>query len=163
MIELRWKVEEWEQWQDDLSSAIVKREVPHVLQYRQKEARLVSRSYALFSQCQQKRGQIQMSMNEEERKRTLPQNKSMHKYFRLLADELNDAGLDMKKVLKPEINIPWTEENVKNHLWREIQIAMFDKQSTTQLTTVETTEVYKVLDRHLGEKLGVHVEWPSLR
>jgi hypothetical protein len=93
-------------------------------------------------------------------KRTSLQNRSLHKYFQLLADALNDAGLDMKKTLKPEIDIPWTPENIKNHLWRPIQIAVTQKHSTTELTTGEPNRVYEVLDRHISEKFGIHIEWP---
>jgi len=45
--------------------------------------------------------------------RTLPQNSAMHLYFGWLAKAFNDAGLDMKKVLKPEVDIPWTAELVQ--------------------------------------------------
>lgn len=98
-----------------------------------------------------------------EKHRTLTQNAAMHLYFQMLADSLNDAGLDMKKVLKPEVDIPWTKDSIKNYLWRPIQKAMTKKESTTELDTVNPSEIYKVLDRHLSEKFGVSVEWPSLR
>jgi hypothetical protein len=84
----------------------------------------------------------------------------MHLYFRLLAEKLNDAGLDMKRTLKPGVDIPWTAENVKNHLWRPIQEAVTGKESTTEITTVDPSHVYEVLNRHTAEKLGVSVEWP---
>lgn len=84
----------------------------------------------------------------------------MHLYFEHLAKALNDAGLDMKKTLKPEIDIPWTKDSVKEHLWRPIQKIMVDKQSTEALDTVEPSQIYETLNRHLGEKLGIHVEWP---
>jgi len=99
----------------------------------------------------------------EESKRTSQQNKSMHLYFSMLAEELNNSGLEMKKVLKPEIDIPWTTESVKNHLWRPIQKVMMDKESTTELDTVNPSDVYRVLDRHISEKFGIHIEWPSNR
>ena len=102
-------------------------------------------------------------MSESEYQRTIRQNKAMHKYFTLLAEELNSAGLDMKKVLKPGVDIPWTNESVKEHLWRPIQEVMTGKHSTTELGTVDPGEVYKVLDRHISEKFGVHVEFPSNR
>lgn len=93
--------------------------------------------------------------------RTDRQNRALHKYCELLAEALNDAGLDMKTVLKPEVDIPWTKESVKNHLWRPIQTIMIDKASTTEMTTADPGEIYLVLDRHIAEKFGVHVEWPS--
>ncbi len=92
--------------------------------------------------------------------RTELQNSAMHLYFRMLADALNDAGLDMKKTLKPEIDIPWSDERVKEFLWRPLQEAMVAKESTTKLTTGEPAQIYDVLDRHLGMKFGIHVPWP---
>ncbi|MBT7929836.1 hypothetical protein HN682_07985 [Candidatus Peregrinibacteria bacterium] len=94
-------------------------------------------------------------------KRTLTQNKAFHLYFKMLADELNSAGLDAKRVLKPEIDIPWTPDMIKRHLWKAVQDAMFEKDSTTKLTTKEVGEVYEVLNRHLGEKFSIHVPFPS--
>ena len=92
--------------------------------------------------------------------RTDNQNKAMHKYFDMLAEALNDAGLDMKKTLKPEIEIPWTKDMVKEHLWRPIQEAMTDKHSTTDLDRIEPSMVYEVLNRHLAQKFGLHVPFP---
>ncbi len=99
---------------------------------------------------------------KEVQQRTPLQNRALHKYCQMLADALNDAGLDMKQVLKPEIDIPWTKHSVKDHLWRPIQIIMTGAPSTASALTPEYGEVYKVLDRHLAEKFGVSVPWPSL-
>lgn len=79
----------------------------------------------------------------------------------MLADELNFAGLDMKKTLKPEIDIWWTPESIKNYLWRPIQKAMTIKESTTELTTDEVNKIYKVLDKFTSEKHHIHLEFPS--
>jgi len=94
--------------------------------------------------------------------RTPQQNKSIHMLFDMLAFELNAGGLDMRVVLKPEIAIPWTAESVKENLWRPFQRAMYQKESTAQLTTVELQHVFETLNRHLGEKFGLHVPFPSL-
>lgn len=97
-------------------------------------------------------------------KRTETQNNSLHLYFRLLAEELNDSGQEMKIAL-PKIrqtDVPWTEETIKECLWRPIQDAQLRKKSTTQLTTSEVNKIYETLNRHLGERLGVHVPFPSI-
>lgn len=101
-----------------------------------------------------------MTPEELLKKRTLRQNRALHKFFTLLAEEFNDNGLDMRKVLKPEVDIPWTAESVKNHMWRPLQDAMYDKKSTTELTTLELTRVYEVLNRFTA-KNGIHVPFPS--
>ena len=58
--------------------------------------------------------------------------------------------------------IPWSSESVKTFLWKPIQDAMFNKDSTTELDRKEVSEVYEVLNRHLGEKFGVTVGFPSI-
>lgn len=67
----------------------------------------------------------------------------------------------MRATLKSDVDIPWTSDNVKNHLWKPIQKALTGHESTTKPKTGEYGQVYDVLSRHLGEKLGVFVEWPS--
>lgn len=93
--------------------------------------------------------------------RTIQQNKAMYKYFALLAKALADAGLDAKKTLKPEVSIPWTPEMCKDLLWRPIQKAMTGKESTTELDTVEPSQIHAVLDLHLSERFGITVPFPS--
>jgi len=98
---------------------------------------------------------------KEHPQRTGQQNKALHKYCAMLAEALNEAGLDARKTLKPEVDIPWSGEMVKNMLWRPIQEAMTGKESTTELNTVEPSEIYDVLSRHIASKFGINVEWPS--
>lgn len=94
--------------------------------------------------------------------RTLTQNAALHLYFTHLAAALNASGFDLRRTLKQDVEIPWTPDLVKQWLWKPIQNAMLNKDSTTQLTTKEIDEVLDVLTRHLGEKLGISVEFPSV-
>jgi len=91
--------------------------------------------------------------------RSNQQNKSIHLYFTMVADALNDAGLDIKKAV--EMDIPWTPILVKELLWRDIQRTMLKKESTTQLTTKEIDVVWEVLNRYLAS-LGIHEPFPSI-
>ena len=79
----------------------------------------------------------------------------------MLADALNDAGLDVQKTLRHDIEIPWNGTLVKELIWRPIQEAMTDKHSTTELDRIEPSQIYEVLSRHLGEKFGLFVPFPS--
>jgi hypothetical protein len=97
------------------------------------------------------------------KKRSQAQNNAMHLWLSQVAGELNDAGWDMKKVLKPEVEIPWNLDLAKKFLWRPIQQAMLGKESTTKPTTSEYVQVYEVLNRHLANKFGVSVPWPTGR
>ena len=92
---------------------------------------------------------------------TEKQRAALHVYIRQVVAALNAGGLDQRKVLKPGVDIPWTEDAAKNQLWRPIQEAMTGKHSTTELSTVDPSEIHKVLDRHLAEKFGISFPWPS--
>jgi len=98
---------------------------------------------------------------EDKKQRTPPQNRSLHKYCTNLANALNDAGLDMKKTLKPEIDIPWTCESVKTHLYKPILKSLTGKESTIDMDTKDPSIVYEILNRFMGEKHGIIVDWPS--
>ena len=101
-------------------------------------------------------------MEKEAKQRTLTQNRALHQYYTHLAAALNASGYDMRRTLKQDVEIPWTPELVKEFLWRPLQNALLNKESTTELTTKEIDEVLDVLTRHLGEKLGISVEFPSV-
>ena len=97
----------------------------------------------------------------EENKRTIRQNAALHLYFQLVADALNSAGLDMRKTLSAEIEIPWSKESVKEYLWRPVQETQLGKQSTKELTTKDIDIIYDTINRFLAEK-GLHVSFPSI-
>lgn len=99
---------------------------------------------------------------KKDKQRTLRQNRALHKMFGLLAEVLNDSGYDMRRTLKQDVEIPWSTETVKEFLWRPIQNAQLNKESTTELTTKDIDAVFETLNRHLGDKLGVHVPFPSI-
>lgn len=88
--------------------------------------------------------------------RTFDQNSALHKYFELLADALNDAGLTVQAVLEKKIELNWTPEMIKELLWREVQMRLYGKKSTTKLDKVgEIDNIHDHLTRHLGEKFGL--------
>lgn len=95
------------------------------------------------------------------KKRTRSQNSAMHLWFTMLAHELNTQGLDMRVVLKPEWQIWWTPEAVKENLWKPLQEAMYRKVSTTDLTTAQVDKVYEQIMKIIGERHGIHIDFPS--
>ena len=98
------------------------------------------------------------------KKRTLTQNRALHLWLTMLADYLNDHGLDMKRTLKHDVDIPWTAESAKEFLWRPIQKVMLSKESTTEAETSEYNNVYLTLSRYLMQKHGLPdlPLWPSV-
>ena len=104
---------------------------------------------------------LSVSVEVEDNNRTKQQNKSLHKYCAMLSKDLNNAGLDMKKTLKPEAEIPWSMLLVKEYLWQPIMKAVTNKTRTRDLDKKEVNEVYAVLSRHMAEKHGVTTPFPS--
>src|SRR3990172_4513110 len=94
------------------------------------------------------------------KQRTIQQNKSLHLWCTMLANAFNDAGLDIQKTLRHDIEIPWSAVTVKELIYRPVMEAMTGKESTTELDRIEPSQVYEVLNRHLGEKFNLHVPWP---
>jgi len=100
-------------------------------------------------------------------KATRQQQKAEHVYFRQVAESLNDAGYTLGKGLEKmdikEIEIPWTEENVKEIIWRVIQDGMFNKESTTELESGEVNQIYLVVDHFLTDRFGIEsIDFPQV-
>ena len=106
---------------------------------------------------------ITLKPAKQKRLRTIIQNAAMHLYFTLLAKDLNDAGLDMRRTLEmiPEIEVPWTDHTIKEHIWKPFQLVITEKQSTTELDTKEVGDIYSVLSRSLAQRLGVTTSFPD--
>ena len=104
---------------------------------------------------------LKLKADKLEKQRTLTQNKALHKYCQMLADDLNERGLTQMKVLRHDAEIPWTMTAAKDSLWKPVQKAMLGKESTTKGNTSDYSKVYDVLSRHLAMKFGVDLPWPS--
>jgi hypothetical protein len=97
------------------------------------------------------------------KQRTIPQNSAMHKYFELLADALNAGGFHQRKVLdamKEGVEIPNTPESVKE-LWRKIQIAILNKESTAKLERAEVNRVHRSFNKWTFDTFNIDIPFPS--
>ncbi len=99
---------------------------------------------------------------KSERKRTPTQNNCIYDWAESCAEYMNMAGLDMKKVLKEEAEIPWTKQSFVDNCWREVQLAMYQIESTRDISTVQCTIIHEVVNRHINESQGVQLPpWPT--
>ena len=93
---------------------------------------------------------------------TTQQRKAVWVYMGKRADALNDAGLDVRKVLKPTFNIPWTKDSVHDLLWIPIQKAMFKTDTMRALKKKQVSDIHAVIERELAEKFGTeYIPFPS--
>lgn len=92
-------------------------------------------------------------------KRTSSQNNALHKDCALIAEKLNDAGKDMRQVMKQDVFLPWTTDSVKEYIFKPIMKAMYQKESTKELEkgSGEIDKIHEVIMRELGQKHGI--EW----
>lgn len=95
------------------------------------------------------------------KKRSLRQNRSLYLWFELVSKEFNDAGIDMRKFIEDGIDIPFTPETVKSHLWKPVMEGYLEKISTTELKTKDIDKIYDILNKHIGERTGLHVPFPN--
>ena len=102
--------------------------------------------------------------NGPKRPKTDAQRNAFHVWLRLLAEELNAAGLDQRVVfeqMREGVERPWTLETCKDNLWRPLQQAMVKKAFTEELKINEHDEIYSVLHRWLVSKGFPCPPWPS--
>ena len=100
--------------------------------------------------------------HSEKPKRTINQNRAIHKLFTTLSTELNTLGLDARIILTPTYQIWWTPEMIKRDLWCPLQKAMFGTEHTSEMTTDQVSKVYEQLAHIIGEKHGVEISFPSI-
>jgi len=102
-------------------------------------------------------------MTIQKQQRTLTQNKAIHVLFDMIAYELKSNKLDIKKTLRHDFAIPWTAETVKELIWKPVQQAMFETESTKELTTDQVSKVFDVIRDHLYDiTIGeIDLEFPS--
>lgn len=99
-----------------------------------------------------------ITLDRETGKRTSEQNSSLHLWYSMVADTLNQGGYTVQMVVSEAIDIDWNERLVKELLWKRAQERITGKKSTTQLDKSQDIDmVYDHLCRHLGEKFGIEV------
>jgi hypothetical protein len=98
-------------------------------------------------------------MNKE-KKRSIQQNRALHKLFTDLAKECQKKGITVRQLYEKGFDVMVTKEIFKNDVWRKIQIAMFDKESTKDLTTQEINQIFDVINKEFAD-WEIHIPFPS--
>ena len=92
-------------------------------------------------------------------KRTLQQNKSIHKWCELIATTLNKQDMFIQDVIK--INTKWDMLKVKEMLFKPVVKSLYTKDSTTKLNKDEFELVIDTLTRYMGQKGITLPEFPN--
>lgn len=105
-----------------------------------------------------------VQMTEKKGSRTLQQNKAIHLYCEMVADTLNELGWTFRfeGLKNTEMELKYTMSIVKETIWRPIQIALFEKESTTELSTMEVSVIAEQIEHFFVTKQGIDLPFPSI-
>ena len=93
--------------------------------------------------------------------RTWRQNNTLHLLFRRMAEALNDAGFEIPHPFKPDLEIPYSEESVKELLYKPIINMYFKVDRSTDLDTKQLSESMTILVDAVNRNTGVYVHIPT--
>jgi len=106
--------------------------------------------------------EVLIDIKRFQKNRTSQQNKALHLWFTQLADELNSQGLDMRQVIRQEIDIPWTPYLIKENLFRPTMKTVLGYKSTRQLKTGDIDKIFNIISKAISERTGVYLPFPSI-
>ena len=96
--------------------------------------------------------------------RSAQQNNALQLWCKLVAESLNESGLEMVVNLPTgkQWTIPWSKTTVKEQIWRPVQKAITGKLSTTEPKRPEYNMVYEVIHSRFADHHGITLPlWPS--
>ena len=99
---------------------------------------------------------------EKKNTRTTKQNSALHLLFTIISQQLNEMGQEFTYMgLKgKEISVMHTPNIIKEYVWRPIQVALFDIESTTKINTEQINQIVDVLAKYFADR-GIVIQFPS--
>jgi len=97
------------------------------------------------------------------KKRTLTQNKALHKWFEFIANELNNLGLTFRySGLKDiDLEVYYSSLIVKEFIIKPIINTMFGIDSTTKLDTEKINKLIDIINKFFAKK-EIYLPFPSI-
>ena len=104
-----------------------------------------------------------IDLKEVKKTRSNKQNASLHLFFTMISEQLNELGMEYTyKGLKGlNISLMYTDELVKMFFWKPIQLALFETKSTTKLDSRQMNQIIDIIINFFAEK-GVVLEFPHI-
>lgn len=108
-------------------------------------------------------GLKRVDLKEVKDTRSSRQNASLHLYFTMISQELNELGMEFNYTGIKGMNIStrYTPDIIKDFFWRPLQITLFDIKSTTKINTKQINEIIDIISKFFAEK-GVYLQFPSM-
>jgi hypothetical protein len=83
-------------------------------------------------------------------KRSIQQNKAMHLWAEQWSVMLNQGGHTVRQTLKEDWDTMWSKYLFKELIIKKLAKAMFDKESTTELTSKEINQIVDIVSKNLS-------------
>jgi hypothetical protein len=99
-----------------------------------------------------------VEIKEFELKRTNLQNNAIWLFCTWIATLFNDSGEMYTTPLG--IEIAWDKDLIMDIYWRPLQKILYNKKSTTKLTTSEVSPISEAIIMHMSKK-GYDIEFPN--
>ena len=91
------------------------------------------------------------------------QRKALELFFKVISEQFKNAGQTFNyTVLSIEFQLPFTPIIVREQIWKPIQKALFDIDTTKDLDTDKINQIIDVFTLHFA-KSGLNIEFPSLQ
>ena len=100
-----------------------------------------------------------MQRTAQQNKRTLAQNRALHKGCQNIADTLVEGGISLSVAFK-DLDVRPTMNSIKD-AFRSIAKAKYNVESTSDLETNQVNEVWEDLTKTLSENTGILFNFPS--
>ncbi len=98
------------------------------------------------------------------KQRTNLQNRALHLYFTMLAMAFKESEITLPDLIElpfVEVDLSIDAHLIKEKLWKPIQKALIDEESTAKAKRRDYTEVYDTLNRYTSDRFGISVPFPS--
>ena len=104
-------------------------------------------------------GTYVMSSESTDRERTSAQNRALHKWFRQVAGDLDQAGYEASETIK--VPISFNEAIVKEYMFAPVSQALYGTPHSSELSPDQLKTVVSHLQRLFAEKFGVTTQFPG--
>lgn len=109
------------------------------------------------------KGDLFVRITKQTHERTTDQNRALHKYFALKAEQCRESGVTAQLALSKTIDLEMSPEMMKE-FWRVLQNAILQKgKSTKNLAKVgDIEQVHEHLERFFAEKFNLPgIDFPN--
>ena len=96
--------------------------------------------------------------------RTITQNASLHLYFEIISDKLNDMGYSFtyQGLQIDTLETTYTPKIVKEFIVKPIMSTLWDIESTTKLDTEKINIIIDIINKFFSDR-GEYVPFPSIQ